>query len=194
MMAIASRRGAISPAERDSTRPGFFKLAPLVVLMCFIFLMAGGPNPGESIVTQMVGGLWIASFLLILLAAGGRLVMRRRVLPVLGGIATMLAVSPLAAIAPFLVLVGVARVVNPEILEKLGSIEWPGLSAAVFVAAAIGIAFAIVTAGPLVAVILADRRRLYTRIFRAFAIVALLGLLNLLSVYAPAIRELFNLS
>jgi hypothetical protein len=142
----------------------------------------------------MIGALLVSSFLLMLLAAGGRLVMRRRVLPVLGGVAIMVAVSPFAAIVVLTGLVGPALVVNPAILENLGPIQWPGWSGAAIIAAAIGLAFAILFAGPLVAVILADRRRLYTRIFRAFAIVALLALLNLISVYASAIRDLFNLS
>ena len=69
---------------------------------------------------------WLLPAALILLAAGGWLVMRRRVLPVLGGIAIMLAVSPLAAVSTFLALVGVALLVNPALLEKLGPIAWPG--------------------------------------------------------------------
>jgi TIR domain len=192
MMSIASRRGVASPTERDSANHGFLKLAPLVVLMCVIFVLAGGPTAGSTIVTRMIGVLFVSLFLLMLLAAGGRLVMRRRVLPVLGGVAIMVAVSPLAAIVVLMGLIGPALLLNPAILENVGPIQWPGWYGAAIIAAAVGLAFAILFAGPLVAVILADRRRLYIRIFRAFAIVALLALLNLLSVYAPAIRDLFN--
>jgi hypothetical protein len=192
MMSIASRRGVASPTERDSANHGFLKLAPLVALMCVIFVLAGGPTAGSTIVTRMIGVLFVSLFLLMLLAAGGRLVMRRRVLPVLGGVAIMVAVSPLAAIVVLMGLIGPALLLNPAILENVGPIQWPGWYGAAIIAAAVGLAFAILFAGPLVAVILADRRRLYIRIFRAFAIVALLALLNLLSVYAPAIRDLFN--
>jgi TIR domain-containing protein len=197
-MAVACRRGKAGAAERPSAEPGFMQQAPLVVLMSLILCIARGPSPGVPFAGQMAGLAFqvtlVASFLLILLAAGGRFVARGRLLPVLGGVAIMLAVSPIAAIVAFGIIAGLTYLIDPSIIDNITGIRDAGWSSFALVAGILGVAFAVMCSAPLVAVMLADRTRLYVRVFRAFVIVGLLALLNLLSVYGPAIRELFNLS
>lgn len=197
-MAVACRRGKAGVAERPSAEPSFFRQAPLVVLMSLVLVIAGGPTPGISFAGEAVQGIVIASFLLILLAAGGRFVARGRVLPVLGGVAIMLAVSPIAAIVLFGFFVGIAylvgHLIDPSMIDRIKDLGTIDLSSYAIVAGIVGVTFAIAFSGPLVAVMLADRTRLYVRVFRAFVIVGLVALLNLLSVYGPSVRQFFGVS
>jgi TIR domain-containing protein len=195
-IALACRRGPPGATDTAARKGSFLTQAPLIVLLSVILIVASGPTPGvpmrEQLGQLVVYLLMISSFLLILLAAGGWLVRRGGVGRTLGGVSIMLAASPVAAIVSFASIAALAYFVNPAVLEQVGTIdlnEWPGL---VIAAAIVGLLFAVIFSAPLVAVMLADRARLYVRIFRSFAIVALLVLLNLLSLYGPALREMFR--
>jgi hypothetical protein len=196
-MAVACRRPKAGTAESSSAEPGgFFRQAPLIVLLSVILIIASGPTPGVPIGQQMSGllvqVLMIASFLLILFAAGGWLVLRGGVLRTLGGVAIMLAVSPIAAMVSFAAIFSIAYLFDPSIAQKLGEIDLSSWSSVALVAGILGLTFAIAFSGPIVAVALADPTRLYVRMFRAFVIVGLIVLLNLLSVYGPGLREIFR--
>jgi hypothetical protein len=197
-IALACRRGRAVASDTSARKGSFLTQAPLIVLLSVILIVASGPTPGVPMRQQLgelvVQLLMISSFLLILLAAGGWLVRRGGVGRALGGVGLMLAASPFAAIVCFASVAALAYFIQPSALKELSSIDlsqWQGIAIA---AAIVGLLFAIVFSAPLVAVMLADRARLYVRIFRSFAIVGLLVLLNLLSLYGPALREMFRLS
>ena len=163
-MAVACRRGKAGGAERHSAEPGFLQQAPLVVLMSVILCIASGLSPDVPFASQMLGlavrVTLIASFLLILLAAGGRLAARGRLLPVLGGVAIMLAVSPIAAVVAFGIIAGLAYLTDPSIIDTITGLGNAGWSSFAIVAGIVGVMFATMFAAPLVAVMLAEPTRL----------------------------------